>query len=101
MSAAKEAAKRLLSRREPYLGYSDGGMQGDAIAVSVAYLAEHPEDDDEPVTKEWYKERYDDICVVGVLEDLMDDRNEEGFPKAFATRGQLRLLLRALGNEGK
>lgn len=99
MSEAKEAAKRL--RGDVKAGYSFSEYEDDEAAVISAYLSEHPEDDDEPVTKDWYMERYDDICVVGVLKDLMDDRNDEGFPKAFATRGQLRLLLRALGIEAK
>jgi hypothetical protein len=59
MSDVREAAGRLREAAERYTtaDFSESQpMYLDGLEVCRAYLAEHPADDDEPVTEDWLRE---------------------------------------------
>lgn len=51
-----EELKAAIERRRKYLGWKYYGAISDVLLLADAYLAEHPEDDDEPTTEEWLRE---------------------------------------------
>ena len=48
----RAAAELCINKMNEY-GYLPGSFVDECIPVLQAYLAEHPADDDEPVTEEW------------------------------------------------
>lgn len=101
----REAAERL-STLSGIGRYMRDQAAVDAVRLAENWLAEHQLDDGEPVTEEWlnclatdgFNLRYSTIEGVPVLE-IMEPKCGEftlhGYDKRI-TRGQVRLLLRAL-----
>ncbi len=134
MDALREKAERLVDAKEhtdalfPMLGQPCGNAIDDAVEVCKAYLLEHPQDDEEPVTEEWLvsvgakktgmggkcafwlDEKGRDRCMVVeigkgssvVLLILIDgEKGKQPFyllPET-KTRGDVRRLCKALGVE--
>lgn len=132
MSDIREAAERLRQMRADsddhdggYLDTPEGQRQSlhDHVCLADAYLAEHPTDDDEPISDEWLMETYGfDRCnndqdlggtfslvayehceweirsYVYAVYDGHDHSHDLGKPK---TRGHVRRLCAALGIEPK
>jgi hypothetical protein len=94
------------------------GVTADAIVLADAYLAEHPADDGEAITEDWLRSIEHDLQSVGFefhvcrnqttdewephhfsIEHRPDDGEGPIFIpcKMVTTRGDLRLLCRALG----
>lgn len=118
----RSAAERCLKELDGiHCGMSAGPgtciMSKDVIALSEAWLAEHPADDDEPITEEWlrgvgFREtkvsdehfriiRKDQVSVC--CDDLSSPttwcmRGQE-FLCSFKTRGDVRRLCAAIGIE--
>lgn len=92
----KAAAERV--RSVAVVGQHSADMRihlADLYALATAFLAEHPADDDEPVTLEELRRaaRECDIQLI-VIQDGTVDVWGTVRPK---TRGQLRALLKGLG----
>jgi len=123
---AKEALSRIhnhftMGGDKAYGTDMIGSFGADLETLGQAYLAEHPADEDEPVTAEWLRS----IGFERMHESSFDWHHPliafvrvracEVYPKLFhgcsaagwhlvalsATRGQVRLLCRALGVELK
>lgn len=100
----REAAERLADCVGDY-GYMTGNACFDAEKVAKEYLAEHLPDDNEPVDKAWLRSilieggefQYHDQMpdFLNLYNDEFDIGMESLKDKAI-TRGQVRLLLRAL-----
>lgn len=119
MSDTKQAAERLrrLAAGESWVAiYGDAedseGCLRDRFTVANAFLAEHAADDDEPITEEWW---HSQCCVETITIPIDDDwyiswngcsdvwlhSDSDALPLPhITTRGQLKLLLRALGLRG-
>lgn len=100
-------------------GHSNGSWQQDQDLIVTAYLAEHPADEDEPITEEWLRGVGFSICAhwgamaIGDSDQIAlewdygkwlirwrrpSDRLTTDIPiPAPKTRSDLRLLCRALG----
>lgn len=109
----------------PCYTVNDTGCNGlsEPYELAVAYLAEHPADDDEPVTEEWFRREIGQGSLVcddeyfaitfrilkqqsgterTVWFEAIDvDDQRSLLVREFSTRGQVRLLCKALGIESR
>ena len=115
MIDVKAAAERLSNAPEDYTATQ---QNLDMWTVVVAYLDEHPADDDEPVTGYWllsvgftpfgeammWSYRLGEVVVMGVSPETLADGNWGYNGKRLPrkkTRGDVRRLCEALGIELK
>jgi hypothetical protein len=122
MNELRQAAERLREMAGTWVDLEEGSVAcvTDMWVLAQAYLAEHLPDDDEPITDDWVKsifgQAWKDIDAFWTVyaskkqgvalgaEDLHDSEISASFQlelPRIKTRGQLRLLCRALGVEIK
>ena len=111
----REKAERAVKTAQTLVGWSD------ELDVCAAWLAEHPADDDEPVTRDWLLSIGGEVTIVGArfafglqqnnsmadvdfrpLRGRMTcsfqiEMGESVYLEHIVTRGQVRRLLSALG----
>jgi hypothetical protein len=108
----RDALERFRKREEPTDPVGEDEII-DLITLAQGFAAEHPEDDDEPVTPEWFVATYGEMWVRigpvgnGPIATLQYDPlwgfdgwsiRDEPIPP-MNTRGQLRRLINALKGE--
>jgi hypothetical protein len=111
IKASVERLRRYVSGEISVYDMTKGVYRADCIAIRDAYLAEHPADDDEPVTEDWLTQSlhrsFDLSFAIGGLSlyqslgdwILVDVQGREY--AEMKTRGQVRLLCRAMNVELK
>jgi hypothetical protein len=109
--ASAERLRRYVSGEISVYDMTKGDYRADCIAIRDAYFAEHPADDDEPVTEDWLTQTlhrsFDSSFAIGGLslyQSLGDWILVDVHGREYAemkTRRQVRLLCLALGLELK
>lgn len=121
MSDVREAAERLREHSLlPHVRTADGRpyFEGDLKLLANAYLAEHPSDDDELITDDWWRDMSGGCRFIfspderlmlwlgadGMLQLCISDGGGDEISRDMPhikTRGDVRRLCKALGVEVK